>query len=369
MNDILACCRLPACDQLVIVDCCYAAKAFGPYHIGKRKFEMIVSSGCENRVPAPHQPGSFTKSLNQALKRLLEENKSGFVTSQLYREIYHSIVSEVKPWLFDQGRRDYGRILLRPQPPKTSNDMESPKGGAYLNLTLKLNEKPDNITMNELALSLQYLPNIEHVRFEKLYAPRKQIEEFMYFVRLAAKLRPLIRQIHARRRKRQLAALPQHESYKRLYLDQKNTSPFDWSSALDDHNPSPTSPSLSRRKKSNTWPPVEAESLGKGKSLTNRFFSIDYRFGIPSSLPIPGFSQLRRAETFATGTFNTNGEISSKRQYLDYWEKPSACSDVQYAFSTGRSWKTYLGGDELSHAFMWSVLCYTLVCFCYYMKE
>lgn len=369
MNDILGCCRLPACDQLVIVDCCYAAKAFGPQHIGKRKFEMIVSSGSKNRVPAPHQPGSFTKSLNQALKRLLEENKAGFVTSQLYREIYHSIVSDVKPWLFDQGRRDYGRILLRPQPPNKPNDVESQKGGAYLNLTLKLNEKPDNITMNELALSLQYLPNIEQVRFEKLYAPRKQIEEFMYFVRLAAKLRPLIRKIHAKRRQKQLAALPPHESYRKLYMDQSNTSPFDWSSALNDHNPSPTSPTLSRRKKSNTWPPVEKESLGKSKTLMNRFFSVDYRYALPNSLPISGLAQLRRAETFATSTLRTFKDDSSKHRYPEYWEKPLALSDVQDTFSAGSSWKSHLDGDEFSHALMWSVLCYTLVCFCYYMKE
>lgn len=296
MNDILSCCRLPACDQLVIVDCCYAATAYGPQHIGKRKFEMIVSSGCKNRVPAPHQPGSFTKGLNQALRKLLQENKSGFVTSQLYREIYHSILSDVKPWLFDQGRRDYGRIWLRPQPPKASDEVESQKGGTFLNLTLKLKEKPDSIAMNQLALELQYLPHIDQVRFEKLYAPRKQIENFMQFVRQAARLRPLIRKIHARRRLRQLAALsPDGRIHRRplsfveLYIDQGNTTAFDWSSALDDHNPSPTSPTTSRRRKSFTWPSTEAESLGKWKTLSNRFFSVDYRLAVPGTSSIPVF--------------------------------------------------------------------------------
>ncbi|KAL8651409.1 MAG: hypothetical protein Q9210_003277, partial [Variospora velana] len=266
MNDILGCCRLPACDQLLILDCCYAANAFGPEHLGKRKFEMIVSSGCANKVPAPHQPGSFTKSLNQVLSKLLRENKAGFATSQLYREIYHSIPHHVKPWLFDQAKRDYGRIWLRPQAPLTPGDVGSKEGGAYLNLTLKLNKEPDSVVMNQLALSLQYLPHVDQVRVEKLYAPRKQIENFMLFVQRAAKLRPFIRKIHAKRRLKQLKSLPQSElvlqrplSLIKLYMDQKHSSAFDWSSALDGHNPSPSSPVIHRRKKSFTSP-VEAES-------------------------------------------------------------------------------------------------------------
>ncbi|KAL8938811.1 MAG: hypothetical protein Q9216_003692 [Gyalolechia sp. 2 TL-2023] len=351
------------------MDCCYAAKAFGPQHIGKRKFEMIVSSGPKNRVPAPHQDGSFTKNLSQVLKSLLEKNKDGFVTSQLYREIYHSIKSDVKPWLFDQGRRDYGRIMLRPQPPKAFNDMEPRKGDARLNLTLRLNKKPDSITMNELALSLQYLPHIDHIRFDKLYAPRKQIEDFMLSVRQAARLRPLIRRIHAMRREKQLETLHAHDSFKKLYKDQKATAAFDWSSALDDHNPSPTSPTISRNKKTFTWPPAEADPLSKVRTLSNRFFSVDYRFAAPAVSSIPGFSQLRRAKTIAASALATNEDIIPKPRRSKSWDKHPTLPNVQRPFGMEHNWTMNLGSDDLSHAFMWTVLCYTVMCFWYYMQE
>ncbi|KAL9604372.1 MAG: hypothetical protein Q9219_000560 [cf. Caloplaca sp. 3 TL-2023] len=375
MNDILGCCRLPACDQLVIVDCCYAANAFGPHHIGKRKFEMIVSSGCKNRVPAPHHPGSFTKSLSSALKKLLQENNAGFVTSQLYREIYHSISSDVKPWLFDQARRDYGRIWLRPQVKDTSGDTEPEGGAAYLNLTLKLNEKPDSIAMNQLALSLQYLPHIDRVRFEKLYAPRKQIMDFMQFVRQASKLRPLIRKIHKKRRQKQLDAMPRDErilqyssNFVKLYLDQKNSAACDWSSALNGQNPSPASPAPGHRRKSFTWPPVEGHSSSKEKTLSNKFFSIDYRLSIPGTSLISNFPQLRRAEN-TLFTSNTNGNFTKNSFYTTYQDDKNSHSGYRRTFDTGYIWDKFKGGDELWHVVMWFALCYTLSCFCFYAKE
>lgn len=373
MNDILGCCRLPACDQLLILDCCYAANAFGPEHLGKRKFEMIVSSGCANKVPAPHQPGSFTKSLNQVLGKLLKENKAGFATSQLYREIYHSIPHHVKPWLFDQAKRDYGRIWLRPQ--ESVSTVGSDKGGAYLNLTLKLNKEPDSIVMNQLALSLQYLPHIDQVRFEKLYAPRKQIEDFMQFVRRAALLRPLIRRIHAKRRLKRLMALPQSEiilqhplSLMKLYMDQKHASPFDWSSALDGHNPSPSSSTKHRRKKSFTWPPVEADSTKKGMAGSNRVFSVDYQLALPSTSSIPQFFQPRRTKTVVDAAATAKASISNWNT-TRYRDMKIALSNTNSICEPRRTWWMLLGSDELWHTLMWLTLCYALWCFCYHIKE
>ena len=371
MNDILLSCRLPDCDQLLILDCCHAANAFGHEHLGKRKFEMIVSSGCANKVPAPHQPGSFTKSLKQVLTKLLQENKAGFVTSQLYREIYHSIPHHVKPWLFDQARRDYGRIWLRPQEAsaKTGNlDKES----TYLNLTLKLNKKPDSIVMHQLALSLQYLPYIDIVRLEKLYAPRKQMDDFVLFARRAARLQPLVRRIHQKRKLKELRALPQGEqnfqrplSLIKLYLDQKHSPTFDWASALEGHVPTPSSPIAPRRKKSSTWPPVEVEASRKGTRGSNRFFSVDYKFALPGKPSIPGIFQPRRAMTVAFDATSSKAPAANWKSsnYLDM-EASSPCTH-----DLPRSWTALLNYGELWHTCMWLTLCYTLWCFCYHLKE
>ncbi|KAL8711529.1 MAG: hypothetical protein Q9225_007103 [Loekoesia sp. 1 TL-2023] len=377
MNDVLSCCRLPTCDQLLILDCCRAANAFRHEHIGQRKFEMIVSSGWKDPSPAPQQPNSFTKSLNQVLKKLLQENKAGFVTSQLYREIYHHMESDVKPWLFDQARRDYGRIWLRPQPPDLSKGVESQKGGASLNLTLKLHEKPDSIAMNQLAQSLQYLPHIDQIRIEKLYAPKEQLEDFMLFVRRAAKLRPLIRKIHARRRLKELMALSQGErvlqrplSFMKLYMDQKHSAACDWSSALDDYNPSPSSPASYQRKKSFTWPPAEVEPSGKGSTLSNRFFSVDYKFALPSASSIPGFSQLQRANTMASFSA-TMPKVKAKAKWNSSvnQDPPTELPGSRCMAETDRPWRASRESEEFWHVVMWLSICYALPCFWYFMKD
>ncbi|KAL8929049.1 MAG: hypothetical protein Q9208_001492 [Pyrenodesmia sp. 3 TL-2023] len=374
MNDILGCCRLPACDQLLILDCCFAANAFRPEHIGKRKCEMIVSSGCDRKVPGPHQPGSFTKRLNEVLVQLLQQNKNGFATSQLYREIYHAIPHQIKPWLFDQARRDYGRIWLRPQVSTSSSDAEPEEGGAYLNLTLKLNKEPDSVVMNQLALHLQYLPHIDQVRFEKLYAPKRQIENFMQFVQRAVKLRPLIRKMHAKRRLKKLTALSQSEmilqrplSYMKLLLDQKQSSAFDWSSALDGHNPTPSSPALHRRGKSFTWPPVEADAKKKGKTGSNRLFSVDYQLALPSTSSIPRFFQPRRTKTMAD--VETSSHPVSNWDFLKYRHTKGALSREASVSNPGRSWGTFFSSEESWHTLMWLTLCYALWCICYHIKE
>ncbi|KAL8672340.1 MAG: hypothetical protein Q9168_003193 [Polycauliona sp. 1 TL-2023] len=380
MNDILGCCKLPACDQLLIIDCCSAADAFGPEHVGKRKCEMIVSSGCGGMPPGPLHPGSFTKSLHQVLRKLLRENKTGFVTSQLYREIYHSKEPpvEVKPWHFDQARRDYGRIWLRPMsanvPGRQAQENET--ANAYLNLTLKLNKEPDSVTMNQLALQLQYLPHVSEVRYEKLYAPKKQIEDFMHSVRLAAKLRPLIRKIHARRRLKRLMAQNEGASQRplsfiALYLDQKQSTACDWGSALDGHNPSPTSPltspsSANRRKKSFTWPPVAPPSSKRGTALSNRFFSLDYRFQLPRTSSIPGIFQPRRVRTMGSAIasaepFSSSGLSLFRDLRLASTNEPSMSKEDD----DWCSWRSDATWDSL----MWLATCYALVCLCYYMNE
>ncbi|SLM41422.1 hypothetical protein LPUS_12415 [Lasallia pustulata] len=234
-NDIRTCLRLPACDQLVILDCCYAARAFARDHIGKRKFELLTSAAHDLICPAPKLPHSFTRTLNDTMIRLLNDNPNGFSTAHLYREVYHS-AQTVKPLLFDQARHSFGKIWLRPQ--IGSALPESEKEGRFLKLTLKLNAQPDGAVMNELALQLQYLPHVDQVRFEDLYAPREQITDFMRFVVQAQKLRPLMRKFYAKRQLRRVLALKRGDnvagappSLLKLHLEHNPQPAYDWSSA------------------------------------------------------------------------------------------------------------------------------------------
>lgn len=321
-------------------------------------------------VPAPLHVGSFTTSLHQVLRKLLQENKTGFATSQLYRAIFHSIPHKVKPWHFDQARRDFGRIWLRPMSANVTERPIRENESAYLNLTLKLNKEPNSIAMNQLALQLQYLPHVDLVRFEKLYAPKRQIEDFMYFVRLAAKLRPLIRRVHAKRRLKKLMAQNEKVSQRplsfiALYLDQKQSSACDWSSALDRHNPSPTSPLTSpssgnRRKKSFTWPPAEPETSKKGTTLSNRFFSLDYKLNLPRFQP-------RRVRTMG-GVPAGPTEPSSIFGFPRFRDTKLALTNEQSISEDNDQWFGWRS-DALWDSLMWLAICYTLACFCYYMKE
>ena len=257
----------------MILDCCYAAKAFARDHIGKRKFELITSAAHDLKSPAPHLPHSFTRTLYQCLKRLVEENPTGFSTAHLYREVYHTMPiteppqpSNPKPLLFDQARHSYGKIWLRPQvvidrPPNPHQE------GRYLKLKFRLNATPDLAVMNELATHLQFLPHVDQISFEDLYAPKEQITSFMQLIVQAIRLRPLIRRIHAKRQMRKISEMrrgengdPPPSSLLKLTLDQNHPAAYDWSSATEvsNHNPTHFAQSRGQRKKSETWPPGQA---------------------------------------------------------------------------------------------------------------
>ncbi|KAL8791923.1 MAG: hypothetical protein Q9195_005499 [Heterodermia aff. obscurata] len=286
-NDIRTCLRLPKCDQLMILDCCYAAKAFARDHVGKRKFELLTSSAHDLVSPAPYQESSFTTALHKVMKRLIEQNPTGFCTSHLYREVYHSMPAvkpsgkpSPKPLLFDQARRSLGRIWLRPQvlndiPPKASEE------GRYLKLKFRLTESPDLAVMNELALQLQFIPHVDQIIFEKLYAPREQITDFMRLVVLASKLKPLVRKLHARRQRRKFLALAEKiekkppASFIESHLETPDRPACDWSSATEihGHRSKYAYESQDGRKKHKTWPPLwepilTAETQPQGEVLS-----------------------------------------------------------------------------------------------------
>ena len=294
-SDIRTCLRLPNCDQLLILDCCFAAKAFARESIGKQKFELIASTAHDLFSPAPHLPHSFTTALYHCLERLVNENPKGFSTSHLYRELYHTMPimeppnsSNPKPLLFDQARHDYGRIWLRPQvitdePPKAKED------GRYLKLTFRLNGMPNLAVMNELALRLQFLPHVDQIRFEDLYAPKEQITDFMRMILQAKRIRPLIRRMLAKRQLREIGKMRPEEkgdettkSLVKLSLDQKYNPAFDWNGAHEnsDHESKNAEHSRYPRKKSGTWPPTEAR-VSTPPSLSNIQLPADYKMDAP----------------------------------------------------------------------------------------
>ena len=274
-NDIRTCLRLPRCDQLMILDCCYAAKAFDKDHVGKRKFELLTSSAHNLKSPAPYLESSFTRALYKAMKRLIEQHPTGFSTSHLYREVYHNMPAAKssgepipKPLLFDQARHSLGRIWLRPQvfnemPPKALEE------GRFLKLTFRLSESPDLAVMNELALQLQFIPHVDQIRFEDLYAPKEQITDFMRLVFLASKLKPLVRKLHARRQRRKFLDIAEKiekkpsASFIESHLETPNRPACDWSSAsqIHDHHSGYTHESRDGRKKRKTWPSFSEPSM------------------------------------------------------------------------------------------------------------
>ena len=246
----------------MIIDCCFAAKAFARESIGKRKFELLTSAAANERSVAPHFPGSFTSNLNKVLRRLLVEHPNGFSTTHLYRELYHAEL-KTKPCLFDQSRYSFGRIWLRPQIP--APEPKEIGKSTLLELTLRLNGEPHGVVMNELATHLQYLPHTEEVRIENLHAPIDQLENFMLFVLRAQKLRPLVRRLCARRQFQKVARIVEGNDMAHptklmdLHLSHKHVSLFDWSSAAE------CPPS--NKRKSSTWPPTEANGMAKRKKI------------------------------------------------------------------------------------------------------
>ena len=289
--DVLTCLRLPACDQLLILDCCFAAKAFSREHVGKRKFELLTSAAHDAWSPAPKSEHSFTRTLTAALRSLLKDKPKGFCTTDLYREVYHTIPQHresTKPLLFDQSRHNLGKIWLMPQvvsdrPPKTEEE------GRFLKLTFRLNQDPNLAVMNEIALNLQYLPYVDQIKFDDLYAPREQITNFMKAIVQAHKIKPLIRKMQARRKLQKVAGLRTEdnkievsESLLKLHLQQKHRSIYDWSPAerVLGHNPKDSEESREERRKSRTWPPAHGTSSVSGKLSGNTLSKVD--------LPGPG---------------------------------------------------------------------------------
>ena len=169
------------------------------------------------------------------------------------------------------------------EPPKAKED------GRYLKLTFRLNGMPNLAVMNELALRLQFLPHVDQIRFEDLYAPREQITDFMRMILQAKRIRPLIRRMLAKRQLREIGKMRAEEkgdettkSLLKLSLDQKYHPAFDWNDAHEssDHETKNSEHSRYQRKKSGTWPATEAR-VSTPPSLSNIRIPADYKMDAP----------------------------------------------------------------------------------------
>lgn len=362
-NDIINCLRLPACDQLVIADCCFAANAFGPEHVGRGKFELLVSAGHKQRAPSPRMGfTTFTTAFHKVLVHLLDKNPGGFSTSQLYREVYHKWTYEfTKPSLFDQSRYSRDKIWLRPQEqPKEGKLVGQGTGKSSLYLKLRLNGEPGNVMMNQLAMGLQYLPHVDEISIEELSAPKHQIEDFMLRIYQAKKLRPLVRKLHAQRRLKKLKSLAsspeefeRHSKYFNLFLDQKTHSTYDWSSAKTDKNLDPSFVGRNRQK-SSTWPFNRGAQRSSATSLSNQLFSIDGKLSVLGYRPQAPRFFLNRAKTI---------DLASLRGSTGL---PITLSPGQLHQLQLREWKN---PEEIWHLFMWFAMMYVYGLMCFNMNE
>ena len=216
-------------------------------------------------MPSPRQPGSFTKCFTDCLERLKKENVKGFCTSQLYRELYHMKELHGKPWLFDSAKQDHGKIWLRPQSVAPSTNGTESNGDTRLSLTLRLHQSLDiNTVLSQIALKMQYLPHVDEVRVEGLYAPQERIQHMRGVLSQIQKLRPIIRRACARRRLKKIqetltgndAKACKKNVIRFMYGEGSVHPALDWNPEVAgriNRQGAITKPLLPR-KKSSTWP-------------------------------------------------------------------------------------------------------------------
>ena len=180
-------CLLPSrCDQLLILDCSYAALALPEEQTGKQKSELLAACGPSSRCPAPSLLHSFTARLQKSLKKLLKKFPEGFSTSRLYHDLYNTTPVSAfprnieKPLLFDVAQKDLGKVWLRHQKP--SSFAKKSARGVSIKLIFGVVVEPDLAVMNEIARSLQYVPNVDYIKFEGLFNPAETLIDFVRLI-------------------------------------------------------------------------------------------------------------------------------------------------------------------------------------------
>ena len=157
---------------------------------------------------------------------------------------------------------------------------DSEGDSTYVHFTLRLNEELDPAIMNEIATSLQYVPHASQIRIDHVYAPKRQLDNFMSSVLKAKKLRPLVKSLQERRAAKKLEALkhgdhrdPLSPTLVKLLCKQKQKHVFDWSGTEISQVPT---------KRSGTWPPSQADKPSRIKSFSRKSSSVKHRVDIPA---------------------------------------------------------------------------------------
>ena len=218
--DVMRLLHVARSDVLLIIDCCYASKAFLSGRHGRRKFELLASS--MSLSPSPGKPGSFTAALIKVIRKLLKEpkHKHGFSTSILYSHLFHHPeLAKYKPLLFDQSQFDYGKIWLRPQSSGANVEMLVKPSDVVLDLKIHLSlskEDPVGLAMNELAKALQYLPYVHHIDFSQLHAGDEEVAMFLQALRRASNVKKAIRLMKERVKRRKREELAASDPMRRI---------------------------------------------------------------------------------------------------------------------------------------------------------
>ncbi|KAI9740262.1 MAG: hypothetical protein M1834_004840 [Cirrosporium novae-zelandiae] len=192
-------------DVLLILDCCFAGKAFTDQPLGRGKFEVLASSSANGYSYPPKEKGSFTRIMINTLPSLLADGP--FSASTLLRKIYHNshLQDDVRPMYFEQSlfedEFDDGRIWLRPK--QDNSLLASPPRPISLDVKLKLNlDKNDKNmigkAMNRLATRLRSLPHVDSVQFQQLHAGDEDIKRFQDILQTASTVKEMIRRLKAR---------------------------------------------------------------------------------------------------------------------------------------------------------------------------
>lgn len=254
--------KIPDTDQLLIVDCCFAAKAFSTRELGKRKFELLSSAPPGKEALGPAYAGSFTKNLAFTLEKLLKDKKygsKGFSTSTLYRELYFQQADSIKPFLFDQSPKNYGRIWIKPLPDQRPQTNGTKPNQFAVELRLQLSEMPDQHVMRELASNMQYLPYVRQMEFQHLHAPEQQLNEFMLTLQRIQALKPLVRRLRQQRERKRareieeqgVPASPIIRRASTLEINERTKEVYDWPGEIDPRSGTATPEPRTPRSESN----------------------------------------------------------------------------------------------------------------------
>lgn len=233
--------------------------------------------------------GSFTAALNKVLRELLSQHQKGFSTSQLYRELYHTLpAARERPHLFDLAKNTQERIWLRPL--KTTPLPET-EGDIFLNVTIRLKVDEDtaeqrenlNVVINRLAYKLQYLQDVDQISFKYLSAPKARLQEFRRIVLIRQKWLPVIERIRLKLRRKELKKLCRERGNKQMEIPTNAVKMFleenpeqrrkgeinDWSGS-----------ELSLKPTRKGWLPWPEDTIWT-RYMTFGFFSLKYKLDIP----------------------------------------------------------------------------------------